>query len=110
MENDRRGQYIKFRLQGTTQRVTLDQLRPHVDKPAYRGEITRKDVFEKISERGVGRHEEFKSKLIIHPVLHCIQKIMGHMIYVRVESIVWVIHEDLQLIDTMLLQTMRYSG
>jgi hypothetical protein len=53
--------------------------------------------------RGVRRREEFKSKLIIHAVLRCIQKILDYTIYVRGESTIRVTHEDLQLIDIMLL-------
>jgi ATHILA ORF-1 family len=111
MKDDRRGQYIKFRLGGATHRVTLEQLRawfhlhqsPQVDEPTYRGDMTRENFFTMISSRGVGRREGFKSNLIIHPVLRCIQRIFEHMIYARGESIIRVTHEDLQLIDTMLL-------
>jgi ATHILA ORF-1 family len=111
MEDDRRVRYIKFILRGTTQRVTLDQFRewfhlhlsPQIDESAYKGEMTGEDIFEMISRRGVGRQEEFKSKLIIHPILCCIQKIIDHTIYARDESIIRVIHEDLQMIDIILL-------
>jgi ATHILA ORF-1 family len=107
MEDDRRGRYTKFKLGG----ATLDHLRelfhlypsPQVDEPLYRGEMTREDIFEMISERGVRRQEGFKSNIIIHPVLRCIQKILGHTIYTRGESIIRVTHEDLQLIDTILI-------
>jgi hypothetical protein len=64
--------------------------------------MTRECIFEMISERGVGRQEEFKFKLIIHPVLRCIQKILGHTIYYRGESFIRVTHKDLQMIDTIL--------
>jgi ATHILA ORF-1 family len=92
MEDDWRGRYIKFRLGGATHRVTLEQLRawfhlhpsPQVDEPTYRGDMTREDFFMMISSRGVERHEGFKSNLIIHPVLRCIQRILGHMIYAPV--------------------------
>jgi ATHILA ORF-1 family len=111
MEDDRRGRYIKFKLGGATRRVTLDQLREwfhlhpisQTDEALYRGEMIRDNIFQRISGRGVGRQEGFKSNLIIHPVLRCIQRILGHMIYARDESIIRVTHEDLQLIDTILL-------
>jgi tetrahydromethanopterin S-methyltransferase subunit G len=111
MEDDRRGRYIKFRLEGATRRVTLDQLRewfhlhpsPQIDEVVYREEMTRKNVFQRISGRGVGRQEGFKSNLIIHLVLRCIQRILGHTIYARGESIIRVTHKDLQLIDTMFM-------
>jgi ATHILA ORF-1 family len=111
MEDDRCARYIKFRLGGATRRVTLDHLRewfhlhpsPQVDKVVYIGEMTREDVFQRISGRGVVRQEGFKSNLIIHSVLRCIQRILRHTIYVRDESIIRVTHEELQLIDTMLL-------
>jgi ATHILA ORF-1 family len=107
MEDDRRGRYTKFKLGG----ATLDHLRelfhlypsPQVDEPLYRGEMTQNDIFEMISGRGVGSQEGFKSNLLIHSVLRCIQRILGHTIYARGESIIRVTHEDLQLIDTMLL-------
>jgi hypothetical protein len=96
MENDRRGRYIKFRHRGTTQRVTLDQLHewfhfhssPHVDELTYIGDIIKEDVFQFITRREIGRHEEFKFKLIIHLILRCIQKINGHMLYAKGESII----------------------
>jgi hypothetical protein len=61
----------------------------------YRGEMTREDIFKMIFGRGVGHQEEFKSKLIIHLVFHCIQKILDHTIYTKGESTIRVTHEDL---------------
>jgi ATHILA ORF-1 family len=74
-----------------------------VDEAFYRGEMTQDDVFQRISERRVGCEEGFKSNLIIYPVLRYIQRILGHTIYARGESIIRVTHEDLQLIDTMIM-------
>jgi ATHILA ORF-1 family len=59
-----------------------------VDEPTYREDMTREDFFTMISSRGVGCQKGFKSNLIIHPVLRCIQRILGHTIYARGESII----------------------